>query len=124
VFFWTKQCAACETMSKEWRQNESLTRGNRYVGMRRSEAQESDRSKNDRQSDNTSLRITKCEIYIDNHVYHRWRRVSYALYCDIVELRALSQKDDASRSSYGHWFCLAATIEIVREQCSFSRVHQ
>jgi hypothetical protein len=69
--------------------------------MGRSEGQESDRPEDDRQSDDTSSRITKCEAQMDNHVYHRYRSVTYALHCDIVRLRAPSQEADESRRSSG-----------------------
>jgi hypothetical protein len=125
IFSWTKQY---DTLLARVRpRNEARisfwSRRSRYVGMGRSEGQESNCPEDNGQSENTSSYITKCETHIDNHVYHCSRRVPDALYCDIAGLRTPSQEADASRRSSGQWFCLAATIETVREQYSFPRVH-
>jgi hypothetical protein len=92
--------------------------------MGRSEGQESDHPKDDERSDDTSSRITKCETHIDNHVYHSWWRVSDDLRCAIAGLRACSPEADESRRSSGCRFCVAATIETVRQRQTFPRIFQ
>jgi hypothetical protein len=87
--------------------------------MGKTEGQESDRPEDNGRWDDTSSRIMKYEIHIDNYVHYRWRRVSDAWYCNIVGLRTISQKVDALRHSYESWFCLAAMIDTVRKQYLF-----
>jgi hypothetical protein len=68
----------------------------------RSKGQENDRPEDDGQSYDTSSRIRKREAYVNNNMYHRWKRVPDVLQCDIAGLRASSQDADVSRRSYGH----------------------